>query len=92
MTKRRIIKWLACLGGICLILLFAVFLLLPRLVDSQAVRERIQTFLLTRTNGNVAIENIDLVWFPRPAVVARGASLSFANKISGKIQSIEVHP
>jgi hypothetical protein len=91
MTK-RMIKWLAGLGGLCVILLFAAALVLPRLVDSQAVRERIQTFLLTRTNGNVTIENIDLTWFPRPAVIARSASLSFADQISGKIQSIKIYP
>jgi hypothetical protein len=92
MTKRRIIKWLAGLGGLCLIVLFSAALLLPRIVDSQAARERIHTFLLTRTDGNVTIENIDLRWLPRPAVVARGASLSFAKEVSGKIQSIEVYP
>lgn len=92
MTKWRIIKWLAGLGALCVILLFAAALLLPRIVDSQAARERIQAFLLTRTNGNVAIENIDLAWLPRPVVVVRGASLAFADKVSGKIQSIEVYP
>jgi AsmA-like C-terminal region len=92
MTKRRIIKWLASVGGLCLILLFGVALLLPRFVDSQAVRERIQTFLLTRTNGNVTIENVDLAWLPRPAVVVRGASLAFGGEVSGKIRSIEVYP
>jgi hypothetical protein len=92
MTKRRIIKWLASVGGLCLILLFGVALLLPRFVDSQAVRKRIQTFLLTRTNGNVTIENVDLAWLPRPAVVVRGASLAFGGEVSGKIRSIEVYP
>ena len=92
MTKRRIIKWLAGLGGLCVILLFAAALLLPRIVDSQAVREKIGAFLLTKTNGNVAIQNIDLMWLPRPAVVVEGASLAFADKVSGKIQSIEVYP
>ena len=79
MTKWRIIKWLAVLGALCVILLFAAALLLPRIVDSQAARERIRAFLLTRTNGNVAIENIDLAWLPRPVVVVRGASLAFAH-------------
>ena len=87
-----IIKWLAALIGLCVILLFAVALLLPRILDSQAVREKIRAFLLTKTNGNVAIENIDLRWLPRPAVVVRGASLAFDDKVSGKIQSIEVYP
>ncbi|HEY6365344.1 MAG TPA: AsmA family protein, partial [Candidatus Binatia bacterium] len=92
MTNRRGIKWLAGLGGLCAILLVAAALVLPRVVDSQAVRERIRTFLLTRTNGNVVIENIDLRWLPRPTVVVRGTSLAFTDKVSGKIQSIDVYP
>ncbi len=92
MTKRRIIKWLAVLSGLCVILLFAVVLLLPRILDSQTARETIRAFLLAKTNGNVAFGNIDLTWLPKPAVVVRGATLSFADKVSGKIQSIEVYP
>jgi AsmA-like C-terminal region len=92
MAKWRIFKWLAAVGGLCVILLFAVALLLPRVLDSQAVREKIRAFLLARINGNVVIGNIDLKWFPRPLLVVRGASLAFGDKASGKIQSIEVYP
>jgi hypothetical protein len=92
MTKRRILKWLAGLGGLCVILLFAAALLLPRVLDSQAAKEKIYAFLLTRINGNVVIGNVDLKWFPRLAIVAQTASLSVADKVSGKIQSIEVYP
>ena len=88
----RIIKWLAGLGGLCVVLVLGLALLLPRIVDSQAVRDKIRAFLVTKTNGNVAIENIDLKWFPRPAVVIRGASLAFDDKVSGKVQSLEVYP
>jgi hypothetical protein len=56
------------------------------------VREKIGSFLFSKTNGNVTIQNIDLQWFPRPAVVVRGAALAFADTINGKIQSIEVFP
>jgi hypothetical protein len=92
MTMLRIIKWLAALGGLCVVLVLGLALLLPRIVDSQAVRDKIRAFLLTKTNGNVAIENIDLKWFPRPAVVIRGASLAFGDKVGGKVQSLEVYP
>ena len=92
MAKWRIFKWLAAFSGLCVILLFAAALLLPRVLDSQAVREKIRAFLLARINGNVVIGNIDLKWFPRPFLVVRGASLAFGDKASGKIPSIEVYP
>jgi len=92
MTTRRIIKWVGALSALGVILLLAAVFLLPRVLDGQAVREKVRAFLLTKTNGDVAIENFDLVWFPRPAVVARGASLAFADKVSGKIQSLKIYP
>ena len=92
MTKRRIIKWLGGLSGLCVILLFAIALILPRILDSQPVKEKIRAFLLAKTNENVAFEKIDLVWLPRPTVVVHGASLSVADAVSGKIESIEVYP
>ena len=92
MTKRRIIKWLGGLSGLCVILFFAIALILPRILDSQPVKEKIRAFLLAKTNENVAFEKIDLVWLPRPTVVVHGASLSVADEVSGKIESIEVYP
>lgn len=92
MTRRWIVKWVAWLSGSGVVLLVAAVLLLPHFLDSQAMREQIRAFLLTRTNGDVSIERIDLAWFPRPVVVAHGASLAFEDKVSGKIRSIEVHP
>ena len=92
MTKRRIIKWLGGLSGLCVILFFAIVLILPRILDSQPVKEKIRAFLLAKTNENVAFEKIDLVWLPRPTVVVHGASLSVADEVSGKIESIEVYP
>ena len=53
MTMLRIIKWLAGLGGLCVVLVLGLALLLPRIVDSQAVRDKIRAFLVTKTNGNV---------------------------------------
>ena len=92
MTKRRIIKWLGGLSGLCVILFFAIALILPRILDSQPVKEKIRAFLLAKTNENVAFEKIDLVWLPRPTVVVHGASLSVADEVSGKIGFIEVYP
>ena len=77
MTKRRIIKWIAGLGGLFIVMLFVLALLLPRILDSQTVRETIQAFLLSKTNGNVAFGNIDLTWLPKPAVIVRGGACAY---------------
>src|SRR5262245_48438526 len=92
MTSRRIFKWLAFLAGLCIILFLTAVLLLPRVVDSQAVREKIRTFLLSRISGDVAIENIDLTWFPRPTAIVRGVAFTFGDTVNGTVQSMEVHP
>ena len=92
MAKWRIFKWLAAFSGLCVILLFAAALLLPRVLDSQAVREKIRAFLLARINGNVVIGNIDLKWFPRPAAIVRGVSFTFGDTVNGTAQSMEIRP
>src|SRR5215510_12954271 len=92
MTSRRIFKWLAVLAGLCIFLFLTAVLLLPRAVDSQAVRERIRTFLLSRISGDVTIEQIDLRWFPRPTAIVRGVAFNFGDTVDGAVQSMEVHP
>jgi len=56
MTQLRIIKWLAGLSGLCVILLFAIGFLLPRILDSQAAKEQIRAFTIGG-NGRVDFEN-----------------------------------
>ena len=86
MTGRRIFKWLAVFVGFCLVLFLTAVLFLPRVLDSQAVRERIRTFLLSRISGDVAIEKIDLRWFPRPTAIVRGVAFTFGDTVNGTIQ------
>jgi hypothetical protein len=92
MKMQRTIKWLAGLGALLIILPFVAALLLAHVLDSPAVKDKIRVFLSTRTNANVAIRNIDLEWFPRPAVVVQGVSLAVGDNLTGTIPSIEVYP
>src|SRR5499425_1271967 len=92
MTVRRIIAWLAGLIGLAVVLLLLAALLLPRVLDSQAVRERIRAFVLNKADADLAISKIDLTWFPRPAVTLRGVSMSVGTQVSGKIQAITARP
>ena len=92
MKMQRTIKWLTGLGALLIILPFVAALLLAHVLDSQAATEKIRLFLLTRANAKVAITNINLEWFPRPAVVARGVTVAFGDQVNGKIESLDVYP
>jgi len=48
MTKRRIIKWPAGLGGLCVILLFVAVFLLPRILDKRNSPRKNPRFLVNQ--------------------------------------------
>jgi len=46
--QRRIIKWLAGLGGLCVILLFVAVFLLPRILDKRNSPRKNPRFLVNQ--------------------------------------------
>jgi AsmA-like protein len=92
MKKRRILKWLAGIAGALFVALLALVLILPRLVDSEAAKEKIRLILSEKTGGNFLFDKIDFLWLPRPAVVIRGVKISIAEHSTAIVQSIKVQP
>ena len=92
MNKPRVIRWVALLAGFFLVPLFALVLLLPMIVDSEAVKSKTRAFVAEKTNGLARIEKIDLFWFPRPGVVIRDAAISFDKEIQGHIEQLRLYP
>jgi uncharacterized protein involved in outer membrane biogenesis len=93
MSKRKkIVFWIA--GGIAvlLVLLLALILLLPYLVNLESVRQKILADVSRGTGGEVAFQRIDLSFFPRPHVVIHQGSLSIPGKIDGTLESLTVYP
>jgi hypothetical protein len=92
MNKPRVIRWVALLAGFFLVSLLTLALLLPMIIDSEAVKAKARAFVAEKTNGLARIETIDLFWLPRPGVVFRGAVISFDKQIEGKIQQLTIYP
>ena len=90
--NRRSIKWLAGLGVSVLLVFLALALALPRLIDSEAMKEKARAFVSRQARGAIAMEKMEVSWFPQPAIVIRGATLSFPDNIDGSFQSITVYP
>jgi hypothetical protein len=75
-----------------LIVFLALALALPRIIDSEAVKERVRAFVSRQARGAIGIEKMEVSWFPRPALVIRGATVSIPENIDGTVQSVTLYP
>jgi hypothetical protein len=90
MNQPRVITWVALIAGTFLVVFLA--LLLPMIVDSEAVKAKARAFVAENTSGLASFEKIELLWFPRPGVVFRDTAISFDQQIGGKIQQLTLYP
>jgi len=92
MKMQRMVIGLGGIAAAVIVILVLGALLLPWLIDSQLVKEKIASVVVEKTNGTVTLGKIDLLWFPRPAVLIQSAEFSLDEKKQGTIQSIKVYP
>src|SRR5208337_2564620 len=69
--KKRILLWIATVSGAFLILALALQILIPRIIDLEPVRDKIQNTLSKAIGGRVTFERLDISIIPRPSVNAR---------------------
>ena len=75
-----------------MVLLLALILLLPHLINLEPIRDKIQATVSQKLGGELEFQRIALSFLPRPRVVIHQASLSIPGKISGTLKSLGVHP
>jgi len=92
MKSPRIAIWAAALGAVVLVMLVLAAVLLPRLVDSQLMQERISSALAKKSQGRFSFGKIAVLWFPRPTVVIERAEISFEQKAHGSIPTTKIYP
>jgi hypothetical protein len=92
LSNRRGITWLAGLATSLLVVFVTLALVLPRIIDSETVKEKVRAFLSRQARGAVGLQKIEVSWLSGPAVVIRGATVSIPHKIDGSVQSITVYP
>jgi len=90
--RKRVLLWLAGGTGVFLVLLAAVFILLPRLIDSDRARTRIAKEASTIVGGDVEVRGLDLVYWPHPHVTLRGMKLDIPGAAAGTIRALTVYP
>jgi uncharacterized protein involved in outer membrane biogenesis len=92
MKLPRPIVMFGVLAALILVILAGIALILPRLIDSQPIRDTIGAEVAKKTGGNATFGKIALFWFPRPRVVIENAELSFDDKTSGSIRAVTIYP
>lgn len=93
MSKRRkIALWVTGTVGCLLVLLLALILLLPHLINLEPIRQKIQATVSQKVEGELEFQRIALSFLPRPHVVIHQTSLSIPGKVSGTLESLGVRP
>jgi hypothetical protein len=85
MSKRKkIFIWITGTIGALLVFVFILLLLVPKLINTGPIREKVLAELSQMIGGKVAFQRVDLTFLPRPDVIIHQASLSIPGKTSYK--------
>lgn len=80
---KKILIWIISATGAFVIILIALGLVAPRLINSEHVRERIEARISERVGGEVGFAAMEVAFFPMPRVRISGASLSVPGRAVG---------
>lgn len=89
---RHIAIALAALAGTALIVMAAVTLLLPPLLDKSPIGTKIRRDISAHVDGDFNFERLDFAVFPSPHAVLIGSQLLVPDHFSASVESVELYP
>ena len=92
MKLPRVIIILGLLSVALIVTTVLSVLLLPWLIDSRLMRDKITLELAKKTEGSVTFGKIALLWYPQPKVVIHNAEISLGDNTQGSIQTATIYP
>ena len=91
MTKaKRILIWVVSGAGILLVLLAALALLLPHVLDTDAIGRNLAVELETRYH--MRSEQIKISFLPSPNVVMYGVRTTVPETLTVSVETVSIHP
>jgi len=84
--------WIGTAAGLFLALLLAVSIIVPRLVDSEWLKDKVQAELTSQLDGDVSFRTADLNFFPLPNIDIGNLSIEIPAVVSAKVESLQVYP
>jgi len=90
--RKKIFLWFAGVSGFLIILMLALLLFAPRLIDTQFIKEKIVASISQSVIAGIDFQKVDLSLFPRPRVTIHHIQLSVPEKAEGTIESLNAYP
>ena len=87
-SRKRLLYWLAGSAIIITLLLLA----LPYLIDSNALKTRLQTAVEQQTGGQADYQQAEISLLPWPSITLHQVKLDIPAQVQGTVGSITVHP
>ena len=92
MSKRKkIFRILLVCIGVILVLLLAVQLIVPKLINLESIKGKILASASEKVGGEVRCQEIELSLFPYPHVVIDQVSVSIPGKVTGSLDALGVY-
>ncbi|MDB4444479.1 AsmA family protein, partial [bacterium] len=92
MTKnKKIFLWLMGGAGALLVVLLVLLLILPKIINIAPVKEKILANVSRTVGGDVACQQLNLSFLPRPHVEIYQGTLTIPEKITGHVGSLKVY-
>ena len=90
--KKKFFLWATGGIGVILIILFALYFLVPKLIGMRSLREKIIAGISQKIAGTLDFQKVEVSLFPRPQIVIDRAKFAFAGTADGTIRSLEIYP
>ncbi len=92
MTRKKITFW--TLGIVCtlVVVALALVLLAPSLLETEALKGRLQTALLEKTGGKLDYQSAEFNYFPLPKLELHQLDLSLPVSFTGRAKRLTAYP
>ena len=89
--QKKIFRILIVTVGVLLVLLLAVQLVVPKLINLESIKGKILASVSEKVGGEVKCGKVGLSFFPYPHAVIDQISLSIPGKVSGSLDLLGVY-
>jgi hypothetical protein len=90
--QKKIFLWFAGATSVFTILLLTLWVLAPRFINRESLKEKVISSLSEKLEGKIDLQEAELSFFPRPHIIIHQVRVFLPKKAEGTIQSLKFYP